>query len=92
MGPGGVVSAQIVPLRPGNKLMVRPNDDERIAELEGHVAIARQAALEAWLAAQGLSWRRFVDALYSHGERSESFVRLVRAEEARFAAWWDGAR
>lgn len=69
------MSAQIYTLFPeGSKLHRAQNAMERIAELEGHLAVAKDAAERAWMVRA----------------RVEGSILTADFERERFAAWWDG--
>lgn len=85
------MSAQIVSLFPGGHPR-RRSEEERVAELEANVSIAREAAMRAWMAARGVpAWREVHEAIWSGEPGAESVARRRDAEARAFAAWWDGA-
>lgn len=84
------MSAQIVPLFPGSRQVVRPDEEQRVAELEANVKIARAAALEAWLHARGADFEhRLGDPRKSDAENQSIYNHWYDQVKA-FATWWDG--
>lgn len=80
------MSGQIVPLFPGSRQVVRPDEEQRVAELEANVAIARDAAMRAWMAAREVPH----PGIDPNVLISRPMLQRWQDEAREFAAWWDG--